>query len=224
QRNLTVPKSAEGVIVVFEGESAEFHNTVGWYKLDENGNPSEPQVLFIDASEDGNILEKGTEITLEGLEPGEQFGFFIIQDGANKYPDLADAVAVGTPIDFDENGNLTFETNPILRTNNDDNLVDGAGEASDGSSTVTIEASDVFFTGDTLNPDGVNHAMSGLNVNGNLQIGFEDLTGGGDNDFNDAMISIKYEGVDEGASSDTFNITANDGKDDLQDNVDTDSG
>ena len=28
----------------------------------------------------------------------------------------------------------------------------------------------------------------------------------------------------EGASSDIFNITANDGEDDLQDNVDTDSG
>ncbi|MBT5034512.1 MAG: DUF4114 domain-containing protein, partial [Rhodospirillaceae bacterium] len=452
QSNLTVPETAEGVTVVFEGEDAGFHNTVGWYKLDENGDPMEPQVLFVDASEDGNTLEKGTEITLEGLEPGEQFGFFVIQDGANKYPNLAEAVEAGVPLNFDENGNITFETSALEGTDDndvltgglgadiidggdgddtiiggsdddylyggegddvlsggsgddiidggrdddtlilsgnledyiitraggtftiedtredgdgtdrvehveefefadqtlskddlrdeaenleqrgnrgdneltgtdgddklkgdrgddelsggdgfdqldggrdDDILIGGAGDdeikggsgddtavfsgdlsdysiTQDGDSffvsdnrengdgtdevkevesfqfndqtvskddmediaeevsddeptSITIEASDIFYTGDSLNPDGVNHAISGTNDDGNLMIGFEDLTGGGDNDFNDVTISVKYEGVDDGAS-DTFGIKANDGEDDLQENDGTDGG
>jgi Ca2+-binding RTX toxin-like protein len=434
QSNLTVPETAEGVTVVFEGESAENHNTVGWYKLDENGDPMEPQVLFVDASEEGNTLEKGTEITLEGLEPGEQFGFFIIQDGANKYPNLAEAVEAGVPLNFDDNGNITFESSALVGTDDNDVLTGGIGadiidggdgddtiiggsdddylyggegddvlsggagndiidggcdddtlilsgnledyiitrvggtftiedtredgdgtdrvehveefefadqtlskddlrnesenleqrgnrgdneltgtdgddklkgdrgddileggagddeikggsgddtavfsgdlsdytitqdgdsffvsdnrEDGDGTdevkevksfqfndqtvskddmediaekvsgehSSVTIEASNIFFTGEGLNTDGANHAISGTNDDGNLMIGFEDLTGGGDNDFNDATISVKYEGVDNGATADTFGIKASDGEDELQENDGSDGG
>lgn len=42
-----------------------------------------------------------------------------------------------------------------------------------------------------LNPDGEQHAVTGLNtVTGTLMVGFEDLFGGGDSDFNDLMISV----------------------------------
>jgi hypothetical protein len=42
-----------------------------------------------------------------------------------------------------------------------------------------------------LNPDGVQHAISGLSANGNkLIFGFEDLFGGGDRDYQDVLFSI----------------------------------
>lgn len=41
-----------------------------------------------------------------------------------------------------------------------------------------------------LNPDGLEHARTQARDDGSLTIGFEDLTGGGDLDFNDAVIRV----------------------------------
>jgi hypothetical protein len=44
-----------------------------------------------------------------------------------------------------------------------------------------------------LNPDGLQHSISGLSANGNqLIFGFEDLLGGGDRDYQDVLFSIEF--------------------------------
>ncbi len=44
-----------------------------------------------------------------------------------------------------------------------------------------------------LNPDGVQHAISGLSADGNqLIFGFEDLFGGGDKDYQSVLFSIDF--------------------------------
>ena len=54
----------------------------------------------------------------------------------------------------------------------------------------------VFFSADAANPDGVRHAATvGDITTGNLQYCWEDLTGDGDSDFNDLVLSFTPTGV-----------------------------
>lgn len=61
-----------------------------------------------------------------------------------------------------------------------------------------------FFTAGkaSLNEDNVRHARISK-VDGGVEIGFEDLFGGGDQDFNDAIISVRSVPVTEAATSQT---------------------
>ena len=191
QSNLTMPLEAEGVTITFQGEEAGYENSLGWYKLDAEGNPTEPQMLWTNT--DHHSLSAGTEVTLQGLAPGEQFGFFIIQDGNDDYSWMNSQLQAGNGMQFGQDGSLQF--------------VDGGGNV-----VGSVNGNDLFYTGSSLNPDGINHAISGVQ-DGELVIGFEDLTGGGDNDFDDVVFSVKYEGVEgpQTASSDSFTFTAEDG-------------
>ncbi|MCB1734811.1 MAG: DUF4114 domain-containing protein [Gammaproteobacteria bacterium] len=48
-----------------------------------------------------------------------------------------------------------------------------------------------YFTDDALNPDGISHVVAGLlPEKGLLTIGFEDLYGGGDRDYDDVVFAI----------------------------------
>jgi hypothetical protein len=185
-----MPLEADGVTVTFQGEEAGYHNVLGWYKMGDDGQPTDPQVIWNNASESGSggNLAEGTSVTLDGLAPGQQFGFFIIQDGA----DLVSGQShINDSLHFGDDGNLNF--------------------TSDDGHARTIDDDKLLFTGSNLNPDGINHAVSGVDGD-QLMIGFEDLTNGGDKDFNDVMISVKYEGTPapQTVSHDSFTFTAQD--------------
>jgi hypothetical protein len=47
-----------------------------------------------------------------------------------------------------------------------------------------------FFSIDKLNPDGVDHFVGFQNQTGVIQFGFEDLTGGGDRDYDDVVYNL----------------------------------
>ncbi len=193
QSNLTMPLEAEGVTVTFEGERASFHNTLGWFRFDDQGNPTDPQIIWVDAS--NGVLPKGTTASLEGLSPGEEFGLFIVQDGARKFPWLDGQVSSNNTLRFDEEGNLEF--------------VNQGGQV-----VQEIGSKNLFFSDDAArNPDGLNHAIAGLK-DGELKVGFEDLTGGGDKDFDDVLFTLRYEGVLGPRESvpDGFTVTARDGE------------
>lgn len=50
---------------------------------------------------------------------------------------------------------------------------------------------DIFYTETTFNSDGIDHVIAGATgADGLLALGFEDLLGGGDQDYNDLMIAI----------------------------------
>jgi len=192
--NLTMPLEAEGVTVTFQGEEASYHNVMGWYKLDAEGKPTDPQVIWRDASEpgEGGDLAQGTTATLDGLAPGQKFGFFIIQDGASTYNWLGGQLESSNTLQFGADGGLQFfNANNVVKS---------------------ISADDLFFTDPSLNPDGLNHALSGVQGD-TLMIGFEDMTGGGESDFDDVTFTVKYEGVagPQTATQDSFTFTAEDG-------------
>jgi hypothetical protein len=65
-----------------------------------------------------------------------------------------------------------------------------AGASADFSINVLTEGT-TFFTGlAALNADGLVHALLILNADGSISVGFEDILGGGDLDFDDLVFSV----------------------------------
>ena len=182
--NLTVG-SAGALSVTFIAEGAGFRSTVGWYTVGAGGEILNPRIIWenVSALGSGGALEPGVStVELGGVETGDQVGFFLIANGFsvnNKY----------AGIDFDAGtlafaGGTIFDAAPALEF-----TPDGGGDA------VTI-AGEIYHTaarGETvaLNSDSVQHAISGADpVTGELLIGFEDLKGGGDNDYGDVIVRL----------------------------------
>jgi Bacterial Ig domain/Domain of unknown function (DUF4114)/RTX calcium-binding nonapeptide repeat (4 copies) len=191
QRNLMLGQSGEAAIV-FNSEFAAFVNTLGVYLIDRDGQLVDPKIVFaqIEQAEGdpnfpsvrpgGGPVAAGDQVLLSALydssqlQPGQEFGLFMIADGFRLNDDLR-----GADLVFASDGHtlLTADGQPI--------------------------AGNVFFTADPtpdspndnpLNPDGLGHVVSGLLPDhSGLTIGFEDklLSERGDNDFNDVLVDIE---------------------------------
>ena len=90
--------------------------------------------------------------------------------------------------DFANGLGATAELSFVNETGGPANVEDGpALLAVDGA--VTDEF--VFHSFDpSLNEDGEEHVISGVNLDGSLTIGFEDLVGLGDSDFEDVVFKV----------------------------------
>lgn len=97
------------------------------------------------------------------------------------------------------------------------NIADGADlrlAVNGASAGVTV-----FHSYDmALNADGVGHVLTGVDIGGeSLTMGFEDLTGGGDRDYQDVVFSVERvdmaETVDRSASATAVPITTGSGDD-----------
>jgi hypothetical protein len=110
------------------------------------------------------------DIDLSDYPDGASVGFFIIPDGADKNPDLEDGDAV------------TFAQ------------VDGEWVALVDGEQLEGEGADIYFSDQALNADDADHENTdGLTQN------WEDLFGGGDNDFNDVSVITTVETSTEDA-------------------------
>jgi Ca2+-binding RTX toxin-like protein len=109
--------------------------------------------------------DKNTVIDLSDHQGAVQLGFFIVPDGANSSTHLTD----GSPVDF------------ILE--------DGLWQIEWGPNGETAVA---FYSDSTLNPDGFTY-MTDNNVEGSLN--WEDLLGGGDNDYNDVNMNAVVRAI-----------------------------
>ncbi len=172
------------VTITFEGEAAGFKNSVGYYKIDDDGKITDVKFIWENASAQGSggDLVPGETTAELDVGAGDRFALFVVANGFNQN-------------DFDQfqNGHFEFrdgnETATVNSTNPQLVFVSDDG-------TVTPLNGNVYHTAGmgnqvNLNPDGIQHAISGIDtVTGELMIGFEDLPGGGDNDFNDLLISV----------------------------------
>jgi hypothetical protein len=150
--------------------AAAFSNTLGVYEIDEMGLIRDVRILLNDVGETSECD------LITGVEAGHTLGFFIIADGKSFANTLMNS------------DTLTF----LDRNNAAGNTDGGVGLflAVNG----TTQGLNVFHShAAALNPDGVQHAISGLSANGNkLIFGFEDLFGGGDRDYQDVLFSIDF--------------------------------
>ena len=179
---LNVAQDYKGTIT-FDGETAGYQNSIGWYKV-VDGKIADVQMVWSNASlkGSGGDLSAGASKPLE-LHGGDQIGFFIVSNGAGQN-------------DFSKfvNGHFEFRdakgqvatlgsANPQLW------FVSKEGHA-------TLVRGDEYHSaafGDTLplNNDGILHTVGKVDAAaGMVHIGFEDLKGGGDRDYDDAVITV----------------------------------
>lgn len=179
---LVVDQDYKGT-VTFEGETAGYLNSIGWYKV-VDGRIADVEVVWLNASlpGSGGNIAAGTSAPLD-LHGGDQIGFFIVSNGAGRN-------------DFSKFANGRFEfrdakgqaaslesANPQLW------FVAADGEA-------TLVRGDGYHSaayGNTLplNNDGILHTVGRVDAAaGTVRIGFEDLKGGGDRDFDDSVITV----------------------------------
>jgi len=150
---------------------ARYANSLGVYEIDAAGNITDVRIVA------ANVKNAGGPITVSGVDPGHQLGFFLIQDGANK---LDGSALGGASLSIvSQGGSLALANNGTVLPN-----------------AVT------FFSHDAhANVDGAQHVLSGVasDDSGALRIGFEDLlrnVGKSDDDFQDVVITVK---ADDGA-------------------------
>lgn len=170
--------------VTFEGETAGYRNTLGWYKV-VDGKITAVEVLWQNASlkGSGGDLTAGVDAKTLSLQAGDQLGFFIVSDGfsQNNFSKL-----VGGHYEFrDASGAVATlgSSNPRLW------YVDANGAA-------TLVKGDPYHTAAydktlPLNNDGILHTVGQVDIAaGTVRLGFEDLRGGGDRDFDDSVFTV----------------------------------
>ncbi|MEZ9233873.1 hypothetical protein AB4259_22750, partial [Vibrio amylolyticus] len=86
----------------FESESAENSNVFGYFRLDENGKPTDPQLLILDSN--SNDLSAG-EVLAE-LDSTEGLEYFLISKGAGTLGDSPN-------LSFSESGQLLNNDEPL---------------------------------------------------------------------------------------------------------------
>jgi len=176
------------VSVVFEGETAGYRNTFGYYKVADDGTITDVQFIWPNASLQGSggDLIQGQSREYLDVQSGDRIAFFIISNGYSRNNGYAD-------LDM-ENGTLQF-----LNTDGTVAMLDSTAPrlyhiAPDG--TKTMIQTDPYHTaayGDTvaLNPDGLLHTTGVLKTDaGTITLGFEDLFNGGDRDFDDSVFTV----------------------------------
>ncbi|MFY0620261.1 MAG: DUF4114 domain-containing protein [Pelagimonas sp.] len=150
------------------GASAK--NLLGVYEVDATGEIVDVRLVFADTS----VSTPTFNIT--GVDAGNKLGFFLVFDGADLVTNAATDV---------------FDFVPANGAAGDANI--SAGTALDLTINGTVVNNNVFHSFDTtLNGDGVQHAVSGVQADGNgIDIGFEDLFGGGDRDYQDVVFTVE---------------------------------
>ena len=169
--------------VTFNGETAGYLNTLGWYKV-VDGKIADVQVLWANASlkGSGGNLSSGDSKAL-GLSAGDQIGFFVVSNGAAQN-------------DFSKMANGRFEFRDA------DGKVAALTSVNPKLWFVGLDGKAVQVKGDPyhsaayaktlpLNNDGILHTVGAVDAaKGVVRIGFEDLKGGGDRDFDDSVITV----------------------------------
>jgi VCBS repeat-containing protein len=167
-----VDMGTSSVSMTQHGGSAGYNNSYGVYTIGADGTPTSGTIVWANVK---NHI--GQTATVAGLDP-ETTGFFIIPDGASNN---GSKITNGEPVTFvqDAQGRWT--------------AVDAQGNRFVGDGT------NVLFDNAALNAGNVAYA-----VDNNANVGdqnWEDLVGGGDNDFNDVSVTTAWTSQNNGTAS-----------------------
>lgn len=150
---------------------AAHDNVVGVYEIDAAGNIVDTRILFDNANADTTASAR-----IEDVEDGHDLGFFIVQDAADWASTL-----------LPDSDTFSF----INRSGAAPNISDGS-DISLAVNGATVDEMVFHSFDETMNSDGVQHALSGVEAGGeSIALGFEDLTGGGDRDYEDVVFRVE---------------------------------
>jgi Ca2+-binding RTX toxin-like protein len=176
----------------FESETADYQNAFGMYRISPDGTIYDVDVLFANASavgSGGDLIPGVSSVTVD-LKAGDRVGFFVLP-GASQYADMAalisDASAGWKMVDRGSGlpGNIYWGATQLVHVG-----ADGSETAIEGR-----YGTDVFHSvggpGGWLNPDQSEHVSGAVDpYAGTVKIGLEDLWGGGDADFDEAVYTL----------------------------------
>lgn len=170
--------------------TAGFSNSFGYYVKDGSGDPTVGKIIWANVKD---VVDPDL-IIVPGSDP-DDIGFFMIPNGANKNPGLAD----GDDVDFAFEGGRWVAK--VGGTPLEGTLVNGS------SDTEPV----AYFSDPTLNPDGgFDHVTDNAEA-GNQN--WEDLFGGGDNDFNDVNLRVEVTEVPGNGGDGGDTLTGESGSD-----------
>jgi hypothetical protein len=173
--------------VTFLGTHAQRQNTVGWYTIGNRGQIRNAEIIWANAL-DESLVAGETSVSLGTMPEGTRIGFFLIADGNNLFGDL---LAEGT---------IEFRTANGRRATIFNRAPQLVHISADGVETV-LDAQ-VFHSAHAsrdrasqINPDELRHAQVGYDaeLEDRLVIGFEDMIGQGDGDFDDVTIALELD-------------------------------
>ncbi len=172
--------------ITFLTESAGYRNTLGMYVISEDGTMSDVRILFANASLEGSggDLIGGKSAVDVDLKAGQKVGFFIASNAFSLNTDTLSSK--GGRFELRDSGNKLAKVNDAA----DVSLV-YVDEAGNPSSIRTEAGTSLYFLNRAQNVDGLDHARVSVDpLTGTARIGFEDLLGGGDRDFDDTMFTV----------------------------------
>jgi Ca2+-binding RTX toxin-like protein len=183
---LTIQKSGEAFIT-FKNTTTSNNNSIGYYIIAENGEITNPKLLFNGAKQ----VKSGTEFSLGNLEIGTQIGFFTLVQGQNSIFKSANNKKINiNKLNFDQ-GELSFIN---TSTNETATIYDSSAPKliyTDKTNNIIYKSQKPTFhsfNNVNLNADKKVHSGAGWDQNtDSLLIGFEDTMGGGDRDYNDIL-------------------------------------
>ncbi len=170
--------------VKFDGSGAGFHNTVGMYTYDDNGNITSTKLLFGDVS--GAGVKGGPAAFDTALKAGQHIGFFVAPN-ADGVSDVLGMMKQGGSF------HLVNVSDGQTANVNSGQPMQLAYEAPNGQwSTVHTQYWTGLFTTNTSdNVDGFQHAKVTVDPKtGVMSVAFEDLMNGGDKNFHDANFTV----------------------------------
>ncbi|MBL8713015.1 MAG: VWA domain-containing protein [Alphaproteobacteria bacterium] len=194
--------------ITFDG--AGYTNSLGLFTIAADGTLQAAQMVT------NSITGPGASFTVDPSTGATQLGFFLVADGFTTNGGYAG-------LDF-STGQLNFVYDAGLPTERPATINDAGGHVSlvftSAGGVETVIQGPIYFTTDrggsnSLNPDGLVHTISGVGSDSHtLTIGFEDLPGGGDHDYNDVVFNIQitdHTTTGGGDIADQFTYTLTDG-------------
>jgi Ca2+-binding RTX toxin-like protein len=149
---------------------AGYDNALGVYEIDESDNLIDTRFLFANVNAD-----KTAQVTIGDVEAGNRLGFFIVQDAADKAALLEETDTFSFVNSFGDDADLADGSDIFLAVNG-----------------TAVEETVFHSFSDEMNSDELQHVLSGANAGGeSITVGFEDLTGGGDRDYEDVVFIVE---------------------------------
>jgi aspartate 1-decarboxylase len=150
---------------------AWYQNVLGVYEITPDGSITDARILI-----DNVNTDKTAEVLISDVESGNKLGFFVVQNAANWASGLTDA----DTFDFVGNDGWSQAT-----------VNDGAGIQLQVNGQTAWKTIFHSYAAD-MNDDGVQHTLFGVDTSEEaLSVGFEDIVGGGDRDYEDVVFGIK---------------------------------
>lgn len=181
--------------VTFVDEGAGFRNSLGVYEVNEDGTFGNVQILFANASKQGSggdLKPNESQVTFD-VTSGAQLGFFVVSNGYGKGYENRDALN-STTSTFElrnEAGEIGSVNGGPVHLWEIDSQTGAEYEVKSQYGAEIFHSVASSENDYQLNPDNYLHVVGRANsVSGDLMIGFEDLYGGGDNDYDDTVITV----------------------------------